>query len=139
MLLTSQELGETRHLCIFIENFYEKLPFRVKVLYHNRSYAYYLQEWICMKSKTLTPESNLVAASIEILQPEIEELYEMDVDEIVLDLCKVELVDSTGIGFVIRIQNTLEKKEGQLVLVNVHDDIKKMLQIMRLDKHITIR
>ena len=92
-----------------------------------------------MKSKTLTPESNLVAASIEILQPEIEELYEMDVNEIILDLCKVELVDSTGIGFVIRIQNTLEKKEGQLVLMNVHDDIKKMLQIMRLDKHITIR
>ena len=63
----------------------------------------------------------------------------MDIDEIVLDLTKVELVDSTGIGFVIRIQNTLEKKEGQLVLMNVHDDIKKMLQIMRLDKHITIR
>ena len=92
-----------------------------------------------MESKTVALESNLVAATVEVLQPEIDDLYDIDVQEITLDLAKVELVDSTGIGFMIRIQNTLEKKEGKLILINVHEDITKMLQIMRLDKHITIK
>lgn len=92
-----------------------------------------------MSSKTVTLETNLVAATVEFLQIEIEGLYEEGVTEITLDLEKVGIVDSTGIGFMIRIQNTLEKDGGHLVLINVQDDIKRMLQIMRLDQHITIK
>jgi len=92
-----------------------------------------------MSAKTVQLDTNLVAATVEFLQIEIEELYEAGVKEITLDLEKVGIVDSTGIGFMIRIQNTLEKDGGKLVLINVHDDIKRMLQIMRLDQHISIQ
>ena len=91
-----------------------------------------------MKTKTIHLEKNLVASTVEFLQIEVEELYEQGVTEITLDLEKVGIVDSTGIGFMIRIQNTLEKDGGRLILVNVHEDIKRMLQIMRLNQHITI-
>ena len=92
-----------------------------------------------MSTKTVKLETNLVAASVEFLQIQIEELYELETKEITLDLEQVAIVDSTGIGFMLRIQNTLEKEGGHLILINVHDDIKRMLQIMRLDQHITVK
>ena len=56
-----------------------------------------------------------------------------------IDLARVELIDSVGIGLLIAVHNTLGKKGGRLVLRNVNADLAALLRTMRLDKHFSIQ
>ena len=89
-------------------------------------------------SLTLNTEVDITSTNIEEIRAKI--LVEMDdaLSEIVLDLEKVSLIDSSGISLLVSIQNTLKKKSGQLKLINVSEDIQRMFKLMRLDQHITI-
>jgi anti-sigma B factor antagonist len=68
----------------------------------------------------------------------MQQMIDSGVTNLIVDMREVELVDSTGIGVLIGIQNNLKLKNGTLKLINVSDDIQKMFRIMRLDKHIEI-
>ncbi len=57
---------------------------------------------------------------------------------IVLDMGRVESIDSVGIGLLVATHNSLAKQGGELLLINVGKDIYHLLTLMRLDKHFSI-
>lgn len=90
------------------------------------------------ESNLIHPKGNIIAAVSRELREKMQQMINDGVKEITIDMADVELIDSTGIGVLIGIQNTLNSKSGKLYLKNVCNDIMKMLRIMRLDRHITI-
>ncbi len=91
-----------------------------------------------MATEVLIITNDITSSSIEILHRDVDELISSGVKNIVFDMTKVDIVDSTGIGFIIRVQNSLKELSGELQLRGVNQDIFKMLKIMRLDRHFTI-
>jgi serine/threonine-protein kinase RsbW len=55
-----------------------------------------------------------------------------------IDLSRVELIDSVGIGLLIAAHNTLAKAGHRLALEHVNTDLAGLLRTMRLDKHFVI-
>ena len=88
-----------------------------------------------MSNKEIKIESDITVSSIDNLHRIVDDLLENGVVNITMDFSSVNVIDSTGIGFLIRVQNSLKEKNGVLSLKNVNDDIEKMIKIMRLDNH----
>jgi anti-anti-sigma factor len=74
----------------------------------------------------------LTAADIPALQPALKQEINAGVREIVFDLSKMVSLDSTGIGLLIAVYNSIEAMQGIIRLINVSPDILKLLQGMRL-------
>jgi anti-sigma B factor antagonist len=89
-------------------------------------------------SLTLNTGVDITSANLEEIRAKILEEMDDALSEIIIDLEKVSLVDSSGISLLVSIQNTLKKQSGQLKLINVSEDIQRMFKLMRLDQHITI-
>ena len=56
----------------------------------------------------------------------------------VLDLDKVKIIDSCGVGLVIVANNLTASRGAKLYLTNMRPFIVKILDIMRISKHLTI-
>ena len=82
-------------------------------------------------------EQNLVAEYCEALRERLLDATQ-DKDELTLDLSDVTMIDSSGLGVLIATQNTLAKQDKQLVLKGVADNIRRMMTLMRLDRHFHI-
>ncbi len=91
-----------------------------------------------MASETLKITNDITSSFVELLHREVDTLIDDSIFEITFDMSSVDVVDSTGIGFIIRVQNSLKQKGGALRLRSVNADILKMMKIMRLDKHFSI-
>ena len=86
----------------------------------------------------LTPEGDIVASVAEALRARLKEVLQEDVTGLVIDLSRVELIDSVGIGLLIAVHNTLGKKGGRLALTHVNAELAALLRTMRLDKHFLV-
>jgi anti-anti-sigma factor len=51
---------------------------------------------------------------------------------IVLDMAALELITSAGVGAVMKAQTTLMQKNGELMMINMQPQIKKVFEIVRL-------
>ena len=60
------------------------------------------------------------------------------VTHFVLDLDKVKIIDSCGVGLVIVANNLTASRGAKLYLSNMRPFIVKILDIMRISKHLTI-
>ena len=86
-----------------------------------------------------------VCAEIDITAENTEEIRQQILKEmsnnlkvIAFDLKNVDRIDSTGLCLLISIQNSLEKREAKLTILNSNDDISDMFKAMRLDHHFEI-
>ncbi len=86
----------------------------------------------------LKPEGNIAADKVAVMRSELLELVTRPGLTLVIDLADVKIVDSMGIGLLITACNSLKKTGGSLRLLNASTDVKKMLTLMRLDKHFEI-
>jgi len=91
-----------------------------------------------MESEIVKISDDITSSYVKILHREIDRLLDDGILNITFDLTNVDIVDSTGIGFIIRVQNSLKQKNGGLKLCGVNSDILKMMKIMRLDRHFSI-
>ncbi|MCK5126120.1 MAG: STAS domain-containing protein [candidate division Zixibacteria bacterium] len=62
----------------------------------------------------------------------LHDLIEQGKIKVVIDLSKVDWMNSTGLGLLISGLTTLKKAEGELKLTNVTDKIKSLLAITKL-------
>lgn len=92
-----------------------------------------------MKQEILEISDDITSATVDVLLRRVKRILDEGVADLELSLENVEIIDSTGIGFIIRLQNSLAEVNGGLVLSKVNDDIFKMMKFMRLDKHFTIK
>jgi anti-anti-sigma factor len=58
-----------------------------------------------------------------------------DIKNLVFELSSVKFIDSSGLGLLVSIKNTLSKKEGAFVIKNATDTVKKIMKQTGLDKY----
>ena len=63
----------------------------------------------------------------------IHELINQKKTRIILDLEKVELMNSSGLGILISVLTTVRKANGDLLLLNITDRIQNLLTITKLN------
>ena len=80
----------------------------------------------------VTLGTTLSAAQVPELQAALKHEINDGVRELILDMQQTASLDSTGIGLLVAISNSMTTVQGQLRLVNVSADIFKLLRSMRL-------
>ncbi len=70
----------------------------------------------------------------ETINTKIEEGYQ----HFVLDLDKVKIIDSCGVGLIIVANNVTASQNAKLYLCNIKPFIVKIFEIMRISKHLAI-
>jgi len=88
-----------------------------------------------MDSKKIALERNLVISYIAEMEDIVKKEINNGVTRLVLDFAHVNIVDSSGIGFLVKIQNTLDTKEGKLEITNLNETVKRMFKMMNLNRH----
>ena len=68
------------------------------------------------------------------IQEKIRELIENNVVKVVLDLTKVNWIDSTGLGELIASLSSAKNKGGNMVLANLQDPVQSLLRMTNLDE-----
>lgn len=77
-------------------------------------------------------QQKLTAVETPALQPALKQEIVAGIHEFVFDLSGMVTLDSTGIGLLIAVNNSLAAVQGTMRLINVSPDILKLLQTMRL-------
>ena len=84
------------------------------------------------------PDGDIVASVADALRARLKDIMQEHPAGLVIDLSRVELIDSVGIGLLIATHNSLGKAGGRLALTNVNQDLATLLRTMRLDKHFAV-
>jgi serine/threonine-protein kinase RsbW len=77
-------------------------------------------------------EGDLTASLVPDLQAALKQQLEQGTSTVVFDLEKTAVLDSSGIGLMIAVSNTLAKRQGRMRVCGVSKDILQLLQSMRL-------
>jgi anti-sigma B factor antagonist len=67
-----------------------------------------------------------------LLHDKLHDLIEKGQKKVIIDLAKVEWMNSTGLGILISSLTTLKNSQGELKLANVTDKIQSLLTITKL-------
>jgi anti-anti-sigma factor len=91
------------------------------------------------ESKALVKiDRNIIASNTDKMGQELKDLLREELTDLVIDLSKVEIIDSSGLKLLIAIHHSLAKANGRLSIVNASRNIIKLFKSMRLDQHIRI-
>jgi anti-anti-sigma factor len=100
-----------------------------------------------MQEQTLTakavqamiqPEGDMVSTSLPPLRSKMREMVDSGVLHLTVDLAKVQMVDSSGLGLLIAAHNSLKKVGGQLVVIHASEDILHLCKTMRIHQHFSV-
>lgn len=80
----------------------------------------------------VTLGTTLSAAEVPELQAALKREIDAGARELVFDLHQTTALDSTGIGLLVAVSNSLTAVQGQMQLIQVSADISKLLRSMRL-------
>ena len=81
----------------------------------------------------LEPKGKIMGGpDASLLHDKLYEYIEQDRKKVVIDLAKVDWMNSTGLGILISGYTTLRNHDGQLKLVNVTEKIHSLLTITKL-------
>jgi anti-anti-sigma factor len=86
----------------------------------------------------LLPQMDLVAVNLRDLREAMRGALANGARELVLDLAKVQMVDSSGIGLLISAHNSLQKAGGQLAVVHASRDLLDLFRMMRIHQHFSV-
>ena len=75
---------------------------------------------------------DLTAVLVPDLQTGLKQMLNGGTSEVVFDLAKTAMLDSSGIGLLIAAANSLARSGGKVRVTNVSPDILRLLQSMRL-------
>jgi len=95
-----------------------------------------LEEKMSTEETILAVEQDVVSTNADELKKKLQAALADSPSLLVLDLSKVEYVDSVGIGIIIATFNTLKKQNGALKLINLNSNLLDLFRTMRLDRHI---
>lgn len=88
---------------------------------------------------TMKPGIDIVASQCTNLKQEFLEIINSGEKKIIIDFSETEMIDSSGIGLLISIRNSLTNfGGGEVELINLSEDLKQLFKIMKLDNHFKI-
>lgn len=81
-------------------------------------------------------EGKMVAGdqAFRLMKLAIKTMNETDIRKFVVDLGKVTLLDSAGVGELVAVNSAVKEKGGQLRLANLEDSVGKVLQMAMIHK-----
>lgn len=88
--------------------------------------------------KVIKPGGDIIATTAGELREKIRGLVKKGVKDLTVDLSKVEMVDSVGLGLLIATHNSMNKVDGKLTVKNANENIYKLFRTMRLDQHFEV-
>jgi anti-anti-sigma factor len=83
-------------------------------------------------------EGDLTAIMVPGLQADLKEMVNKGANELVFDLTRTAMLDSTGMGLLIAAANSLAPSGGKVRVTNVGPDIFRLLQSMRLTARLNV-
>jgi len=69
-----------------------------------------------------------------VVQNKIRDLLSKDVKNVILDLSKVNWIDSTGLGELIASLSSIKKEDGHMVLANIQGPVRSLLKMTNLNQ-----
>jgi anti-sigma B factor antagonist len=72
------------------------------------------------------------------LDQQIQRALVDDADIIILDMDALKMITSAGVGVVMKTQTSLAKRGGELMMLNMQPQIKKVFEIVRLLPTLTV-
>ncbi|MGD9159012.1 MAG: STAS domain-containing protein [Desulfobacteraceae bacterium] len=88
--------------------------------------------------KTIKPGKDIIESMVEDFKAKLIKIINQDIKELVIDMKNVNDIDSTGVGVLIAVKNSLDQTGGQLNLKNVSEKIESMLRILGLDVYFNL-
>lgn len=76
--------------------------------------------------------------NIGIFREHIDRLINSDVNLIILDLEKLEEIDSTGIGTIISLLKRMRLNNGDVRIIKLRGAVKKLFELLRIDQGIEV-
>jgi len=89
-------------------------------------------------SIVLKLNDNINSQTIEEFEETLKGYVKSGILKIVIDLKDIEFISSQGLGVLVINYKPLAEKEGFIALLNLNDSIKRVMEITRLDKVITV-
>lgn len=83
-------------------------------------------------------ECDIVVPMTNDLKIDLQKIIDDGANHIIIDMEKVEMIDSVGLGVLILIHNKLKQKGGRLSVQNLSDDIFALFRTMRLNQHFEV-
>jgi anti-sigma B factor antagonist len=77
-------------------------------------------------------------ASAEELETHLKQLESSEPDILVLDLRKLEFMDSTGLRTVIAADARARERGARLVVVRAPDEVDRVFRLTRMDQHLEV-
>lgn len=91
------------------------------------------QDWT-----VVAPQKDVVSAVATELRKQLKSLVDSGQKKIELDMKKVEMMDSMGLGLLIALHNSLKDQGGQIRVVNLSEELMELFRNMRLDRHFEV-
>ncbi len=89
-------------------------------------------------STVFTLEGKLTAANVHQFRAEIEQLAETETNLAVLDLQRLREIDSSGIGAIIAMLKVMRAKDGEVKILRLRGEVKRIFELLRIDRSIAI-
>ena len=80
----------------------------------------------------MSPEGSIDANTSPILDREFCKILAGNIKTLVIDMAGVDFISSAGIGTVTKAKVTIKRQGGDLAMINVPPQVKKVFEIMRL-------
>lgn len=86
----------------------------------------------------LVPSGNLVASETESLKSQVEKLIEKKFRLILLDMSRIDFMDSSGLGSVIAVNKLVTGAGGVFVCAALQEGVQKVFRVTRADQKIAV-
>jgi anti-anti-sigma factor len=90
------------------------------------------------KEANWSPKTDLIAANIQAAKEVLRSLVASSVGEFVVDLAKVAMIDSKGLGLLIATVNSLETTGRKMRVIGARTELLDLFKMMRFEHHMTI-
>ncbi len=81
----------------------------------------------------LRVEGKLIGNTVDVLRREMEKQIEQSNGRLILDLTNVPMLDSSALGTIIAILQSIRNEDGKLILLKPQHAVMNVLKVTRLD------
>lgn len=86
----------------------------------------------------LSPTGNLVASDTEVFKSQFAKLIEKKFKHILLDMSRIDFMDSSGLGSIIAVNKLVSAADGVFACAGLQDGVQKVFRVTRADQKIAV-
>lgn len=90
------------------------------------------------RTAQITVTGRLDSETVTAFDQEIQKFMASGARIFILDMASLEMITSAGVGVIMKTQTTLAKRAGELMMLNMQPQIKKVFEIVRLLPSLTV-